>query len=369
MKILILIFAMFCGEVLSAQVIVVRDTVHRYQVIQPQVPSVGIIRSQNIHVTIPRRQLIGVLAPPTAASATVSAPTPTSTPAPTTALTYLEAPTLRNTATVEKITPLVRETAGVCSSGVESQVEACYQKEINRYFTEYRYSGISEADYQAAQRRWARELDELYAENDELRARLNRLVLSESRQRLQVLPVPSTASTQTVLHAPVKRDTVYIREVVRDTVYLTRTQTQIVQAPAVTTVEQIERSILETGLFSSVQILFETGSAQLKPSSKAILDNLGAVLRKYPQLKFEIAGHTDSDGSEAFNLGLSQRRAEAVKQYLVGNFGIQEVHLQPKGYGESTPLVPNTTRGNKAQNRRVELKVLNPQDATTIRRN
>jgi outer membrane protein OmpA-like peptidoglycan-associated protein len=80
-------------------------------------------------------------------------------------------------------------------------------------------------------------------------------------------------------------------------------------------------------------------------------------LQENPTLRVEIAGHTDSDGSELYNLRLSQARAQAVVDYLVSR-GISPDRLVARGYGESRPVAPNDTPENKQKNRRTELKIL-----------
>ncbi len=74
-------------------------------------------------------------------------------------------------------------------------------------------------------------------------------------------------------------------------------------------------------------------------------------------MKIEIAGHTDSVGSEMYNLRLSEARANAVRDYLIQH-GISPDRLIAKGYGESRPIAPNTTREGRAKNRRVEFTVI-----------
>ena len=81
------------------------------------------------------------------------------------------------------------------------------------------------------------------------------------------------------------------------------------------------------------------------------------ILKQYPNIKIEIAGHTDSDGSESFNQKLSQSRVETVKGRLISR-GVNANRLTAKGYGETKPLVPNTTDENKQKNRRVEIIIL-----------
>ncbi|MGB4082058.1 MAG: OmpA family protein, partial [Candidatus Fermentibacter daniensis] len=76
-----------------------------------------------------------------------------------------------------------------------------------------------------------------------------------------------------------------------------------------------------------------------------------------PDATVRIAGHTDSDGSESFNQTLSEQRAQSVFTYLV-NHGVSARRLSTIGYGETAPVVPNTSSANKAQNRRIEFTVL-----------
>ena len=85
------------------------------------------------------------------------------------------------------------------------------------------------------------------------------------------------------------------------------------------------------------------------------INDIVKLMNSNNELKFEIGGHTDSDGDDNFNLTLSQNRAEAVKKILV-ELGIQEQRLIAKGYGEKKPLYENSTPDQKANNRRVEFK-------------
>jgi|GEM_PF-5891385 len=102
------------------------------------------------------------------------------------------------------------------------------------------------------------------------------------------------------------------------------------------------------------QINFEVGSANLKKESLPVLDNLAQLLIEIPDVGIEIQGHTDKDGSAKFNQDLSQRRAQAVVDYLVKK-GIASERLRAKGYGYSLPIADNRTLEGKRRNRRVEL--------------
>ncbi len=100
------------------------------------------------------------------------------------------------------------------------------------------------------------------------------------------------------------------------------------------------------------KILFGYDRSDLSSGAQQSMDNLANVLETYPDTNIEIQGHTDSRGSENYNMGLSQRRAATVANYLRGN-GIDELRINPIGYGESTPVADNSTEDGRAQNRRV----------------
>ena len=105
-------------------------------------------------------------------------------------------------------------------------------------------------------------------------------------------------------------------------------------------------------------IPFEVNRAVLKPEASPVLDAVAELLKKQEKIRHvRIEGHTDSDGSEKFNLKLSQERATAVKTYLMQK-GIETSRLETQGWGEMQPVVPNTTSDFKAQNRRVEFHVV-----------
>lgn len=105
-------------------------------------------------------------------------------------------------------------------------------------------------------------------------------------------------------------------------------------------------------------IKFEFDKAVLMTSSYPILENIYAAMRDNPELKVEIQGHTCAMGSDAYNLDLSQRRAQTVMAHLKSK-GVSASRLTAKGYGESQPMDTNDTFEGRANNRRVELKPLN----------
>ena len=105
------------------------------------------------------------------------------------------------------------------------------------------------------------------------------------------------------------------------------------------------------------KIEFLAAKGTLTEKGKKTVDMLAKILSQYKHIHIEIAGHTDSDGSESFNQKLSQLRVDAVKKRLISK-GIHSKRMRAKGYGESRPLVPNTSEENKQKNRRVEINVL-----------
>jgi len=127
-------------------------------------------------------------------------------------------------------------------------------------------------------------------------------------------------------------------------------------------IEVLEREtqLLDTGMIRLHDVNFETGKADLAPESYEVLDEVGRVLVKWPDLKIEVGGHTDSRGPEAMNQLLSEARASSVLIYLTQKFPtLKPSQYTVRGYGESRPIAPNTTALSMAKNRRVEFVVLN----------
>ncbi|MEA3453897.1 MAG: OmpA family protein [Candidatus Caldatribacteriota bacterium] len=120
--------------------------------------------------------------------------------------------------------------------------------------------------------------------------------------------------------------------------------------------EQMTDELLEFGRVRLYGINFDFDSDIVRDESKPTLDKIVAMLKSERTMQLIIEGHTDSDGSTEHNQILSQKRAESVKLYLT-SAGISSSRLFTEGYGESTPVAPNTTTTGKAQNRRVELVI------------
>lgn len=101
-------------------------------------------------------------------------------------------------------------------------------------------------------------------------------------------------------------------------------------------------------------IHFKFDSAALTSEAKSILDRSLSAIRSNASQSIQVEGHTDSTGSDSYNLDLSQRRAQSVVDYLVSN-GVNSSRLNARGFGENSPITSNDTSANRAQNRRVEI--------------
>lgn len=105
-------------------------------------------------------------------------------------------------------------------------------------------------------------------------------------------------------------------------------------------------------------IYFDFNSAMIKPMSYPVLDDAAKILLAKPKMRVEIGGHTDSIGSDSYNMRLSQMRAESVRNYLVQTHSIDPSRIIAVGYGESMPIADNRSRSGRDLNRRIEFKVL-----------
>lgn len=120
---------------------------------------------------------------------------------------------------------------------------------------------------------------------------------------------------------------------------------------------EISESVIKKLNDYAKTILFNSGKSTFQQQTFPILQSIVAILKEYPTSNFSLEGHTDSDGANAANQTLSENRAAAVKTYLVEN-GIDSGRLSSVGFGESKPIATNKTKAGKAQNRRVEVKLV-----------
>ena len=109
-------------------------------------------------------------------------------------------------------------------------------------------------------------------------------------------------------------------------------------------------------VFLKNDILFDVGSAELSAQAMQTLTDLNRVLKKYPKNRIVVQGFTDSTGSEEFNKKLSQQRAQAVYNFLVGS-GLKTLSITYVGFGETNPIASNDTEEGRAKNRRVVLSI------------
>lgn len=106
-----------------------------------------------------------------------------------------------------------------------------------------------------------------------------------------------------------------------------------------------------------LDVKFDFDKAQVKQESYGDIKALADFMKQYPQTSTVVEGHTDSVGSDAYNQGLSERRANAVREVLVNQYGVESGRVQAVGYGESRPVADNATAEGRAINRRVEAEV------------
>lgn len=106
-----------------------------------------------------------------------------------------------------------------------------------------------------------------------------------------------------------------------------------------------------------LDVKFDFDKAQVKPESYGDIKNLADFLTQYPQTTTVVEGHTDSVGSDAYNQTLSERRANAVRDVLVNQYGVGSDRVNAVGYGETRPVADNATADGRAVNRRVEAEV------------
>ncbi len=119
-------------------------------------------------------------------------------------------------------------------------------------------------------------------------------------------------------------------------------------------VERQENNIFIT---FKADLLFDVDSSTLKPGAYDEVDAVANILRRYPETRVRVLGHTDSTGSEKYNMELSERRADAVKESLV-RAGVVPGRVTARGIGETKPLASNATESGRQMNRRVTIEIL-----------
>ena len=118
---------------------------------------------------------------------------------------------------------------------------------------------------------------------------------------------------------------------------------------------EVTAAVLESVKVEAKSIYFNSGKATFKSEDVPVkIESISSLLKQYPNAKFSIEGHTDSDGSDAFNQKLSQERVDVVRNALIER-GLKPANLTAVGYGESKPVATNKTAAGKAKNRRTEV--------------
>lgn len=119
-------------------------------------------------------------------------------------------------------------------------------------------------------------------------------------------------------------------------------------------VTRVENNII---LNMPQDITFDVSKDEIRPAFRETLDSVAVVLNEFNKTIINVNGHTDSSGSTDYNQKLSERRAQSVSSYLSGR-GINPLRLNPRGFGEGSPIASNSTTTGKAQNRRVEIHIV-----------
>lgn len=137
--------------------------------------------------------------------------------------------------------------------------------------------------------------------------------------------------------------------------YMDKQARELKQRTAGTGIE-VQQQGNEIKLEMPSAVTFDFNSAQLKPQFMPALNTVAQTLASYQSTYVAVNGYTDSVGSDAYNLKLSQQRAQAVADYLTGN-GVNPARVVAQGYGKANPVATNDTDAGRAENRRVEIKL------------
>jgi outer membrane protein OmpA-like peptidoglycan-associated protein/opacity protein-like surface antigen len=133
-------------------------------------------------------------------------------------------------------------------------------------------------------------------------------------------------------------------------------------------ITQQETELLDKGVITVRNIYFDTAKWDIKPESNKALQDLCTIFKQWPTLQIEIGGHADSRGKEDYNLDLTDKRANAVLEWFKTNCADANMaNFTEKGYGESMPVATNSTKKGQGLNRRVEFKVMNPEELKKIK--
>jgi outer membrane protein OmpA-like peptidoglycan-associated protein len=133
-------------------------------------------------------------------------------------------------------------------------------------------------------------------------------------------------------------------------------------------IEELKAEQTERGLVMTMRgVLFDSGSANILPGAQRALSEIADLLNEYPDRRVDVEGHTDSVGSDAYNQGLSERRAGSVASSLRLN-GVDPARIESRGLGESTPVSSNGDNAGRQANRRVEIVLVDPGSLSSTNR-
>lgn len=182
-------------------------------------------------------------------------------------------------------------------------------------------------------------------------------ILSRLEYLITQLEIHQATQTQTATGVRTEAERVYVRDTVRvyvrDTVYVDR------EVPSLAEIRTIEVELFDKGIFRTSSVMFEFDRTRILPASYPILNEIGRILGERGDVRIEVQGHTDSFGTRAYNLNLSEMRAEAVRGYLLERFPeIDEDRIVARGLGPDEPIAENTSTTGRALNRRVDFVVL-----------
>jgi outer membrane protein OmpA-like peptidoglycan-associated protein len=201
--------------------------------------------------------------------------------------------------------------------------------------------------------------DRVWADNHDTEEVQHLATLASQRVEIAKAAAAKKVAEAQIQQATEERDRVLLdartREAQRSHTEAARATSQVQQLQQELAALQAKQT--DRGLVLTLgDVLFETGKADLRPGALRNLYPLVTFLQKYPERHVLIEGHTDSVGSDAFNLDLSQRRADAVRDFLLQN-GVNATQLATHGYGKASPVASNSTAEGRQQNRRVELVI------------
>ena len=145
--------------------------------------------------------------------------------------------------------------------------------------------------------------------------------------------------------------------------YMDNQEAALQQQFAASDAANVQRNADVLAVTFKSDVLFDINSAALKPGAYTEINRVAQVLMQYPQTDIQIAGHTDSTGSEVYNQGLSERRAMSVQNALA-NQGVATMRMRATGFGESQPVADNSTEAGRQLNRRVVVTIAPQQGAT-----